>query len=143
MEKRQKIVVLGLVQNDRGEVLLSQRFEPKLPGAHLKWQLPGGTNDFGESLEETARRELLEETGLTVEIGTLLPKSIHKNWQYPTHVQHTLVFCYICSSPKGELKNDDSKASQIKWVPLDEALQLDLLDGVFDFLQLHKENSTR
>lgn len=35
------------------------------------WSLPGGNMEFGEDPETTARRELLEETGLTV--GTITP----------------------------------------------------------------------
>lgn len=47
---------------DHGKVLLIQRtFEP-LAGL---WTLPGGRREPGESIEETAARELREELGLT------------------------------------------------------------------------------
>lgn len=39
-------------------------------GVH--WELPGGYDEQGESLEETAAREVREETGLSVEIGDLV-----------------------------------------------------------------------
>ena len=37
----------------------------------LNWELPGGLAEIGEAPDETARRELLEETGLRAELGRL------------------------------------------------------------------------
>ena len=37
-----------------------------------RWELPSGVVDPGESFEETAARETLEETGISVEVGPLL-----------------------------------------------------------------------
>ncbi|GAA5513789.1 NADH pyrophosphatase [Deinococcus carri] len=56
----------GLIQNARGEVLLLRR-------AHAeRWGLVTGISELGEALEETLRRELLEETGLTLHHAELL-----------------------------------------------------------------------
>jgi len=53
-----------LILNSNGEVLLQER-ELGVYG------LPGGLMELGESLEDTARREVLEETGLHIEGLTL------------------------------------------------------------------------
>ena len=37
-----------------------------------EWQLPGGVVDLGESPWEAAERETLEETGVTVEVGSIV-----------------------------------------------------------------------
>lgn len=71
--KKTKLIVLGLITNNKNEILLSQRFDPDIKDAHLKWDLLGGTNEFGESLETTLKREIKEETGLRVKVMNLLP----------------------------------------------------------------------
>jgi ADP-ribose pyrophosphatase YjhB (NUDIX family) len=57
------------VFNTQGEVLLVQRGKPPRVG---QWSLPGGLIDLGERLVAAARREVMEETGVTIEIGDLI-----------------------------------------------------------------------
>ena len=51
-----------------GVVLVKRRFEP-LKG---EWSLPGGGVEVGETLETAVARELIEETGLVVEVGSIV-----------------------------------------------------------------------
>src|SRR5271163_4454906 len=53
---------IGIVLLRGEEVLLVRRGQPPALGA---WSLPGGGQELGETAEACARRELLEETGLT------------------------------------------------------------------------------
>jgi 8-oxo-dGTP diphosphatase len=63
------IVGVGAVIVQGGEVvLIRRRFEP-LKG---QWSLPGGTLELGETLEAGVAREMLEETGLVVEVGPVV-----------------------------------------------------------------------
>src|ERR1700681_3740794 len=56
-----------LVVDPAGHVLLFRGFDPARPHDGSWWLTPGGGVDEGESLEEAARRELFEETGLVVD----------------------------------------------------------------------------
>ncbi|KPN98107.1 NUDIX hydrolase [Lysinibacillus sp. ZYM-1] len=58
----QPIILPGavvIILNSANEVLLQKRYDGG-------WGLPGGLMEMGESLEDTAKREVLEETGLVV-----------------------------------------------------------------------------
>lgn len=62
-EKRPYIGVAVIVVRE-GRVLLGKRKNSHGSGT---WQFPGGHLEYGESIEECARRELQEETGLTID----------------------------------------------------------------------------
>lgn len=63
MENKRPKVGLGVIIKKEGKVLLSKR-----KGSHGEgtWSFPGGHLEFGETLEECACREVLEETGIHI-----------------------------------------------------------------------------
>ena len=66
---RPTVAVGCFVFDSRGALLLIQR--GKQPGLGL-WTIPGGRVEYGESLVEACRREVFEETGITVVIGEMV-----------------------------------------------------------------------
>jgi 8-oxo-dGTP diphosphatase len=66
----QPIVGVGaVIMNDDGRVVLVKRRHEPLAG---QWSLPGGALELGETLEAGTAREILEETGLVVDVGAVI-----------------------------------------------------------------------
>ena len=63
------LVGVGVVAVKDGRVLLIRRAKPPREG---RWSLPGGRQRLGETVRETARRELREETGIEAAVTALL-----------------------------------------------------------------------
>lgn len=109
------------VFNDLGEVLLVQRGKPPNVG---QWGLPGGLLDVGERLVEGARREVLEECGVAVEIRDLVGvfEPIIRGGDGQVRY-HYVVVDYWARYLSGEVRAADD-AADARWVVLDE------LDGL-------------
>ncbi len=136
MTNKKKLIVLGLIQNDKNQFLISQRFDPEVPSAHLKWDLVGGTNEHGESLEETLKREIKEETGLNVEILDLLPKSVSRVWDHKNFNLHVVVLCYKCKLIDGNMHLNDHKINDLKWVDKNDLTNYEFLPTTKTFIDL-------
>ncbi|MFA7204560.1 MAG: NUDIX domain-containing protein [Candidatus Caldatribacteriota bacterium] len=134
--RKKKLIVLGLIKNDKNQFLLSQRYDPDILDAHLRWDLPGGTNEFGESLEDTLKREILEETGLEVKVLEMLPKSISRKWKHTDYSIHVVVFCYHCIYINGKTHLNDHKINDLKWVNKDDFENYDFLPTTKAFIDM-------
>lgn len=130
------LVITGIIQNDLGEILLSQRLDPEFAGAHEKWDFPGGKNEFNETPRQTLTREILEETGLTIVIRELLPDAFQQTWEHADYFQHTIILVYHCTLSSGNLRLGDKKIRELRWVKPEDVPTYDTLPGVLFSLRL-------
>jgi 8-oxo-dGTP pyrophosphatase MutT (NUDIX family) len=106
-------------ENGERQVLLCGRSSDGL------WALPKGTPEVGESLEETAKREVREETGVEVEIQDNVGDI--KYWfsrpqegvRFYKTVRH-----YLFRPVGGDPSLHDHEFDDVRWFPVNEALKL-------------------
>lgn len=86
----------------------------------VTWTLPKGTPNPGESREETALREVAEETGLNVRITGPLDSIEYSFVQHGTRI-HKTVHYFLMEPTGGDLARHDREFEQVRWLPFDEA----------------------
>ncbi len=84
------------------------------------WTLPKGTPKSGETREETALREVAEETGLEVRITGALDSIEYWFVQSGQRI-HKTVHYFMMEPTGGDLANHDHEFEQVRWIPFAEA----------------------
>ena len=87
------------------------------------WTLPKGTPDPGETIEQTAIREVTEETGLEVRILDRLPSIDYTFVQAGTRI-HKTVHYFLMEPVGGDLSRHDQEFERVRWVPFVDAPDL-------------------
>lgn len=86
----------------------------------VTWTLPKGTPDSGETVEETALREVGEETGLEVRIVAPLPSIEYDFVQDGTRI-HKTVHYFLMEPTGGDLARHDHEFERVRWVAFEDA----------------------
>lgn len=107
----------AIIVDEDGRLFLAQR-GPRAGNERGKWEFPGGSVEFGETLAEALAREIREEYDITIEVGDLLTVTDHI---LPDERQHWVSPSYICRLSEGEPRIvEPDKCSAIGWFGLDE-----------------------
>jgi 8-oxo-dGTP pyrophosphatase MutT (NUDIX family) len=105
-----------VVLNESNRVLMQLRSDTRT------WGFPGGSSELGDSLLETAQRELLEETGLTASSWTFVTMLSGKEFYfvYPNGDQiYNVSAVYIARGISGDLRTD-SESLELRWLEMND-----------------------
>ena len=116
----------AIVADDHGRVLLHRR------GDNDFWTIPGGAMEIGESLAQTAVREVKEETGLEVRA-----RSVVGVYSSPRHViayddgevRQQFSVCFACELVGGTLTTSD-ESPEVRFVGTDELSDLRISEAI-------------
>lgn len=114
-----------------GRFLILRRTETKtyMPG---KWDIPGGSMEKGETIEETVTREVLEETGIRIKPGK--PLYIFSNFvELPN--RQTIQVIMEAEYVEGDVRLNPSEHSDSRWVTAEEAKAFPLINFLESYLQ--------
>jgi len=134
-ERKPKLVVSVLTKNNGKYLLVKETLED----GKEKWIVPGGKVEFGESLEDAAKREIKEETGLKIDRLKFL---FFKEAIYPLVNYHTVIFFYSANTKKSALEDDiEGKVIEAKWFTKKQVKKLPLVESaewLFEWLKYNK-----
>lgn len=110
----------GIVLNDKGEILLVKTY-------NQGWVFPGGQVEVGENVIDAVKREVMEESGVDIEVGELFCISSNTK-KYPGHsgvkeIPTKVMLDFICRAKSGNPRPSDEN-SESMYVHKDKALEL-------------------
>ena len=114
----------GVAFRHNGEILQTVIVSVK---PSLRWQLPKGIVDPGETPETTAVREVREEGGVESELIRLIDtvEYWYQRVQYGKRIRfHKFVHFYLLQYISGDVSDHDHEIAEARWVGFDEAIEM-------------------
>ncbi len=116
-----RVILCGssvVIQNEKGQLLLQQRTDPA-----GRWCFPGGLMELGESTEDTACREVLEETALR--LGSLELIGVYSGPESLCRAKngdewYVVNVAYAARSFSGEARINDGESAALEWFAPEE-----------------------
>jgi 8-oxo-dGTP diphosphatase len=115
------LIGVGALIHRGGKIVVVKRENEPAKGL---WSIPGGLLELGERVYDGVKREVMEETGLDVEIDRLL--DVIDNIVYDDDGKicyHYVLIDYLCSSSQGDLKAA-TDVTEAQWIKLKDVNRL-------------------
>ncbi|WP_227938574.1 NUDIX hydrolase [Alkalihalobacillus deserti] len=125
----------GVIIRKQQQVLLSYRIDTN------NWGIPGGYMELGETLEETAKREIQEELNLSINQMNLFHVFSGKDFyhQYPNGDKvYSIIAIYLVDSTIGEIKVDDKEISRFNYFDLNN-LPVEMTKTTRQILKIYRD----
>lgn len=125
--------VCAIIINDEGKIFLAKRGK-KAKNERGRWEFPGGTIEFGDTLRNTVIREMKEELGIEIEPGYQLHAIDHL---IPDEKQHWVASAFISKIVKGTPKIlEPEKCDAIGWYGFEEVKKMDVTLAVREYIPI-------
>lgn len=110
----------GIVINGSDEVLMVKTY-------NAGWVFPGGQVEVGENVIDAVKREIMEETGIDIEVGEVFCISSNTG-KYPGYngvkeIPTKIMLDFICRAKGGEPRPSEENSESV-YVPKDKVLEL-------------------
>lgn len=116
------VAVTAFVQDEAGRLLMIRRTDSG------KYSIPGGGQEFGETISQTVVREVKEETGIDVEVTDLIgvyTDPEHVIAYTDGEVRQEFSICFRARPVGGELRTSN-ESSEVEWVAGEDLADLDI-----------------
>lgn len=117
---RKHVTVAAAIIVDNGKIFATQRGYGKFKDG---WEFPGGKIEQGETPQQAAKREVMEELDTEIEVGKLFDTV---EYDYPDF--HLTMYCFLCTVKSGDLVLKEHQAAKwltketldsVAWLPAD------------------------
>lgn len=133
------IATAGIVLNDKDEILMVKTH-------NSGWVFPGGQVEVGENVIDAVKREIMEETGVDIEVGEVFcissNTSKHPGYNGVKEVPTKIMLDFICRAKCGTPRPSDEN-SESKYVPKDKVQDLIQSSAIIERYKAFLEYSGR
>lgn len=131
--RKQHIVtsVVAVIVDEDGRVLLTRRAVAPFLG---EWVMPGGKIGLGEPMLSALHREVREEVGIDVTVGSLV--DVFERLAPGHENDHHVILYYRCRPSRRELCPNPAEVAEARWVAPDELAGFALPEGTRHILGL-------
>lgn len=129
----------AMIFNDKNELFLSKRSR-SVKNERGCWETPGGSVEFGETLEQATKREIKEEYGVDIEILEQFSAADHI---IPDENQHWVATTFLARIKDRESPKimEPDKCDEIGWFPLNQLPHPLSIITKLDLQEYHKKKS--